>query len=70
MSVEKEMKVIIKALNDDPAYLESWKANIAMAFKDEWQEQARGSCDDVGMEFIHKIANRAADRFLDILRRP
>ena len=52
------VKVLIDALNTDPGYRESWKANIAMAFKDEMKRDG---------DNIHEAAQRAADNFLNLL---
>lgn len=50
MSVKKEMKVIKKAIHDDPEYAWGWHCNIAMAAYDE------------GLN--HDKANKAAARFM------
>lgn len=58
---------LMKALNEDPDYRETWKANIAMAFKDEFSNNTFGAIQHVDEVDIHLIANNAADNFLDLL---
>lgn len=68
--LEGAIKTLVKNLKEDPAYRVSWKANIAMAFKDE-SSRRKGvlaltptfTFDDA----VNEIANRAADNFLDLL---
>lgn len=51
---------LCNAIKTDAGYRQTWKANIAMAFQDEYRR-----------EYLHKgvweIANKAADNFLDLL---
>jgi hypothetical protein len=57
-----------KALSEDSDYKQTWQANIAMAFKDEfarWQNKCKDKIP-TGAE-IHVIANKAAKDFLDVL---
>jgi len=60
---------LIKALSEDKtegSYYYSWQANIAMAFKDEWDsEQFQQSQQD--SEAVHRLANQAAKNFLNLL---
>jgi len=58
INLKEAINVLIQHLNSDHAYRESWKANIAMAFLDEF-----------GSYQHHETANRAAERFLDLLCR-
>ena len=58
------MDVITSKIRDDGEYRNSWKANIAMAFVDEYD---RNSKTYKNKGDIHKIANDAADNFLDLL---
>ena len=61
-SLEEAIKVLCKEL-EDKDYYRSWKANIAMAFKDEFWNT--GAVKDLFKEdMIHIIANNAADNFL------
>ncbi len=59
---------LIKALIEDKSegsYYYSWQANIAMAFKDEWERHdEKGYCKS---EHLHMVANNAAKNFLDML---
>ncbi len=68
--LQHAVQVLCEELKTDEGYRESWKANIAMAFKDEWNNhmmevQAKGK----GYTDMHKISNDAADRFLNLLTR-
>lgn len=51
----------------DEDYRRSWQANIAMAFKDEWQRSADNGGLPCKPEHIHEIANKAATYFLSLL---
>jgi Tfp pilus assembly protein PilF len=64
--VPHAMKTVCKALKEDPGYYESWKANIAMAFKDEWESEWYQQSEQ-DKEDIHKLANIAAANFLNLL---
>lgn len=62
------IKELTNALNNDPDYRESWKANIAMAYKDSHAQYAKKTGKKVmNAEDRHIIANNAADSFLTIL---
>jgi hypothetical protein len=64
-SVPKAMERIIKELSEDKSegsYYYSWQANVAMAFKDEFQRNY-----DIDKGNIHQVANNAARNFLDML---
>lgn len=64
---------LVKALKEDEGYRISWKANIAMAFKDEMEREGVHSPNPdnhsilVTRDMLHKIANDAADNFLNQL---
>lgn len=63
------IRALVKAFTDDPDYRETWKANIAMAFKDAYSNAERNAAADE-VDFnpnIHTIANEAADNFLNTL---
>lgn len=65
MKLEKAIKVLQKELEKDQeegSYYHSWKANIAIAFQDEYK-----MVSGMGKPNIHKISNDAADRFLQQL---
>ena len=66
ITTEQAVIHLQKALQDDPGYYYGWQSNIAMAFCDEYQKYA-GLGYNLTNEDIHKIANDAAKRFLDIL---
>ena len=63
MTTEDAVNHLSEALKSDPGYWQAWKANIAMAFKDEWDRQT-DTCID-----LHKVANNAAENFLKQLTR-
>lgn len=58
--IEKLKKTLIV----DEGYYISWKANIAMAFYNEYR---RSNKKYKNLTDIHEIANRAAENFLDAL---
>ena len=63
---EEAVKVLTKALNEDPEYRYSWQANIAVYFQDVYSENQKKYKN---IKDIHEISNEAADRFLNILCR-
>ena len=67
MSVKNEMDIICRALQDDSEYWETWKANIAMAFQDQWQWTINEEGLPCTSDQIHALANKAADNFLKML---
>jgi len=67
IGVKNEMDVIRKALREDAGYYIAWQANIAMAFKDEYDEFYKFGNGRVDKSEIHDIANNAAKNFLDLL---
>ena len=67
--ISQSMDIIVEALKEDQSegsYYHSWKANIAMAFYDEFESQ-REPEDVKSSTTIAEIANEAADRFLEQL---
>lgn len=67
MTTKQAMKQLVKALNKDEDYRRSWKANIAMAFYDEYRRREHTKV--LNDRFVLSVANDAADNFLDILTR-
>ena len=65
-SVEHAIKIIKNALKIDEDYRDSWKANIAMAFKDEWGREGFQQSEQ-DFEAVHILANKSADNFLNLL---
>ena len=57
------LAVIVKQLQEDKGYYSAWKSNIAMAFQDAMTRAGYRFPD------LHKLANQAADDFLDNLMR-
>ena len=70
MKTATAVKHLIEALKEDEGYYEAWKANIAMAYIDNWEWHKRKTGKKV-MSFTdrHIIANNAADYFLKLLMR-
>ncbi len=66
MTTKKAVQQLVKALKEDEGYRISWKANIAMAFKDEYARTVTSGEPIIG---VHEVANRAADNFLNLLCR-
>lgn len=67
MNISQAVKTITTEMKSDPGYRIGWQANIAMAFKDEWQRAVDSGGLPSTPEQIHVIANKAADNFLNIL---
>jgi hypothetical protein len=66
-TIKESVDVLCNTLKEDEDYYRSWKDNIAMAFKDEcYRNQVD---DDLPLDLLHKIANTAADNFLQQLVR-
>jgi len=61
--IEHAVKVLVRTLRDDEGYREAWKANIAMAFYDEFNR----TYPDHNLPRLHEIANEAAGNFLNLL---
>ena len=53
---------LVKALKTDKAYQETWIANIAMAFQDEYRRSHQHNG-------VHYISNKAAKNFIKLLLR-
>ena len=60
------IRALVKALMEDPDYRETWKANIAMAYQDEYLKLMPTTVQ-VRKELLHIVANQAADNFLNTL---
>ncbi len=70
--ISKAVKLLCKELKADPEYRMSWQANIAMAFKDEFERGVEFNTTpltNVGRDALHTVANKAADNFLNNLTR-
>ena len=62
------IKVLINELAKDKSpgsYYYTWQANIAMTFKDRYQ-QLNPNLSDTSFDILHNIANNAAMDFLDL----
>ena len=68
MELKEAISKITTELKNDTGYRESWKANIAMAYKDceRWYKEKTGK-KRLNKEDAHIIANDAAEHFLKLL---
>jgi hypothetical protein len=64
MSNQEIIQQFFSILKEDEDYRRSWKDNIAMAFKDEYNRCPIAFSTN---EDIHIVANNAADNFLNLL---
>jgi hypothetical protein len=70
MNVQEAIKALQRALKRDKGYYESWKANIAMAYRDtEGWYKANSKKRYLNKKDKRLIANDAADYFLKLLIR-
>ena len=68
ISIQQAVDRFRKELRNDEGFRESYKANIAMAFKDEYSSyKVELNKRYLGRLDIHKIANVAANNFLNLL---
>jgi hypothetical protein len=68
MTTEEAVKHLTQELKKDPSYRIGWQANIAMAFYDSaYQYRKTKNVKYLSMVDIHKIANDAANNFLNLL---
>lgn len=63
--LSKAVKLLAKSLKEDPGYFESWQANIAVQFQDEWAKYFSEA--DENKKIIGVISNQAAENFLNLL---
>lgn len=66
--IPEAVAAITEQLKSDPEYRRAWSANIAMAFKDTYQQyrhKTGKAC--LSYEDVHKVANAAAEHFLKLL---
>lgn len=68
ITTKQAMDHLRTALLLDDDYMNTWKANIAMAFHDELSDYLHDKTIEEKIE-ISGVANRAADRFLKLLLR-
>ena len=66
--IEDAISKITTELKNDKGYRESWKANIAMSYKDceNWYKRKTGK-KQLNNDDKHIIANESAERFLKLL---
>ena len=67
-SVTRAVATICQVIRSDKGYREAWQANIAMAFVDNatWYKK-RHDKKTLSNTDLHKVANEAANYFLDLL---
>ena len=66
-TIIEAVKVLTTAIKNDKDFRESYKANIAMAFKDEVDRYfTRNKTNRLNRERLHILANKAADNFLNL----
>ena len=65
LELKEAISIITTELKNDTGYRQSWKANIAMAYKDceYWYQQKTGK-KYLNKKDRHVIANDAAEHFL------
>lgn len=66
--LKEAVEILVEALRTDEDYRQAWKANIAMAFKDEYYREDFQQSDQE-TEDVHTLANTSADNFLNQLCR-
>ena len=71
MELQEAIAVLIQALKTDKMYRQGWVANIAMAYQDQEADYFREYPGKkiLGHSDRHKIANDAAERFINQLCR-
>jgi hypothetical protein len=62
LEVADAVKVLANALKSDESFRQTWKANIAVSFEDEYHHAKENR-----MISFHVLANKGADRFIDLL---
>lgn len=60
------VKVITKALKEDEGFYQSYQANIAIQFQDEFKRQMGQIGRNEAIANIHQVSNNAAKNFLDL----
>jgi len=63
MKIQKAINIFKKALSNDKEFYHVYQANIAMAFYDEY----RRTGNNLSHKTVHKVANKAAKNFLNLL---
>lgn len=66
--MKENLKKVTDQIKKDNQLREAWKANLAMAYKDNyhWYQKETGK-KVLNSEDRHIVANKAADYFLDLL---
>lgn len=67
ITIVEAIDVLTKEIIQDEGYRYGWQANIAMAFKDEWERNMEKYGVKYCLANIHAIANKSAQDFLDVL---
>lgn len=71
VELKEAIETLCNALREDKSegsYYHSWLCNISMTFKDELNRyyEEHGNMD-MGRSRIHKVTNKAAENFLNLL---
>lgn len=66
MTTKEAIDHLRDVLQKDESYRIGWQANIAMAVKDHWHFNKKRD-EETETEYIHRLANGAADAFLEQL---
>jgi hypothetical protein len=61
----KAVQTVTNEIKNDNELKEGYKANIAMAFKDEYARR-RKEKSNINYSDIHEIANKAAENFINL----
>lgn len=64
MTTKEAVEKLTTELKNDPGFRETYKANIAVAFQDEYDYFYK-KYNGVTRADIHQISNQAAERFLN-----
>lgn len=66
-NLPQAVHVLTYQLRCDNDYRKTWQDNIAMAFKDAFKNYMETNGTNEAVDSIHRIANNAADNFLNTL---
>lgn len=66
MTTKEAIDHLRDVLQKNEGYRIGWQANIAMAVKDHWYFNKKRD-EETEAEYIHRLANGAADAFLEQL---
>lgn len=64
--IEEAIKTYREAFKKDKGFRESYKANIAMSFRDEYDRVRKEKGRPLNLLEIQEVSNRAADNFINL----